>query len=90
MCLLRCSARGQCDPITKQCVCDPFWTQNPIRRYFGDGESNCGNSDFITDVWTFSSFRSTFRPAAANVPHVALSKAGLTQLFVSVWSGSVH
>uniref|UniRef100_A0A667ZQF2 KIAA0319-like C-terminal domain-containing protein n=1 Tax=Myripristis murdjan TaxID=586833 RepID=A0A667ZQF2_9TELE len=42
LCLLRCSGRGQCDPITKECVCDPFWTENLIRRYLGDGESNCG------------------------------------------------
>ncbi|XP_029929061.1 dyslexia-associated protein KIAA0319 [Myripristis murdjan] len=41
LCLLRCSGRGQCDPITKECVCDPFWTENLIRRYLGDGESNC-------------------------------------------------
>lgn len=42
VCLLSCSGRGQCDPITKQCACDPFWTENLIRRYLGDGESNCG------------------------------------------------
>ncbi|XP_056142920.1 dyslexia-associated protein KIAA0319 [Lampris incognitus] len=41
LCLLHCSGRGQCDPITKECVCDPFWTENLIRRLFGDGESNC-------------------------------------------------
>ncbi|XP_044064472.1 dyslexia-associated protein KIAA0319 isoform X2 [Siniperca chuatsi] len=41
VCLLRCSGRGQCDPITKECTCDPFWTENLIRRYLGDGESNC-------------------------------------------------
>ncbi|XP_038566272.1 dyslexia-associated protein KIAA0319 isoform X1 [Micropterus salmoides] len=41
LCLLRCSGRGQCDPITKECTCDPFWTENLVRRYFGDGESNC-------------------------------------------------
>ncbi|GAA6234690.1 dyslexia-associated protein KIAA0319-like [Lates japonicus] len=41
LCLLRCSGRGQCDPVTKECTCDPFWTENLIRRYFGDGESNC-------------------------------------------------
>ncbi|CAL8249817.1 unnamed protein product [Boreogadus saida] len=40
-CLLRCSGRGQCDPITKECVCDPFWTENLIRRFLGDKESNC-------------------------------------------------
>ena len=42
VCLRRCSGHGQCDPITKECVCDPFWTQNLIRRFLGDGESNCG------------------------------------------------
>ncbi|XP_037639869.1 dyslexia-associated protein KIAA0319 homolog isoform X1 [Sebastes umbrosus] len=41
VCLLRCSGHGQCDPITKDCTCDPFWTENLIRRYLGDGESNC-------------------------------------------------
>ncbi|KAM8826800.1 dyslexia-associated protein KIAA0319 isoform 3-T4 [Synchiropus picturatus] len=41
VCFLGCSGRGQCDPVTKECSCDPFWTQNPIRRYLGDGESNC-------------------------------------------------
>ncbi|XP_068567689.1 dyslexia-associated protein KIAA0319 isoform X2 [Cebidichthys violaceus] len=41
LCLLRCSGRGQCDPITKECACDPFWTENLIRRYLGDGENNC-------------------------------------------------
>ncbi|KAM4600395.1 dyslexia-associated protein KIAA0319 [Polymixia lowei] len=41
LCLLHCSGRGQCDPITKECVCDPFWTENLIRRLLGDGESNC-------------------------------------------------
>ncbi|KAM9310379.1 dyslexia-associated protein KIAA0319-like isoform 1-T2 [Pholidichthys leucotaenia] len=41
LCLLLCSGRGQCHPITKQCVCDAFWTENLIRRYLGDGESNC-------------------------------------------------
>ncbi|KAM3873537.1 dyslexia-associated protein KIAA0319 [Diretmus argenteus] len=41
LCLLHCSGRGQCDPITKECVCDPFWTENLIRRFLGDGESNC-------------------------------------------------
>ncbi|XP_060936822.1 dyslexia-associated protein KIAA0319 [Limanda limanda] len=41
LCLLPCSGRGQCDPVTKDCSCDPFWTENVIRRYLGDGESNC-------------------------------------------------
>ncbi|XP_024114153.1 dyslexia-associated protein KIAA0319 isoform X2 [Oryzias melastigma] len=41
VCSLSCSGRGQCDPITKQCACDPFWTDNLVRHYLGDGESNC-------------------------------------------------
>ncbi|XP_034553415.1 uncharacterized protein LOC117822676 [Notolabrus celidotus] len=41
LCQLQCSGRGQCDPITKECLCDPFWTENLIRLYLGDGESNC-------------------------------------------------
>uniref|UniRef100_A0A8C1N6K1 KIAA0319-like C-terminal domain-containing protein n=1 Tax=Cyprinus carpio TaxID=7962 RepID=A0A8C1N6K1_CYPCA len=32
MCLLRCSGRGQCDPITRSCCCDPLWMENPIRN----------------------------------------------------------
>ncbi|KAJ3597960.1 hypothetical protein NHX12_001475 [Muraenolepis orangiensis] len=40
-CLLQCSGRGQCDPITKECVCDPFWTENLVRRFLGDRERNC-------------------------------------------------
>ncbi|CAM4702992.1 unnamed protein product [Leuciscus chuanchicus] len=41
MCLLLCSGRGQCDPVTKSCSCDPLWMENPIRRFLEDGESNC-------------------------------------------------
>ncbi|KAJ8402788.1 hypothetical protein AAFF_G00364600 [Aldrovandia affinis] len=41
MCLLCCSDHGQCDPFTKRCTCDPFWMENPVRRFLGDGESNC-------------------------------------------------
>ncbi|KAJ8353948.1 hypothetical protein SKAU_G00215150 [Synaphobranchus kaupii] len=41
VCLLRCSDHGQCDPFTKRCACDPFWMENPIHRFLGDGVSNC-------------------------------------------------
>lgn len=41
LCLLSCSGHGQCDPISRKCTCDPFWTENVVRRYLGDGESNC-------------------------------------------------
>ncbi|XP_012678367.2 dyslexia-associated protein KIAA0319 [Clupea harengus] len=41
MCLLHCSGRGQCDPVTKSCACDPLWMENPFQRLLEDGESNC-------------------------------------------------
>ncbi|XP_073728419.1 dyslexia-associated protein KIAA0319 isoform X1 [Misgurnus anguillicaudatus] len=41
MCLLLCSGRGECDPITKSCSCDPLWMENPIRRFLDDNGSNC-------------------------------------------------
>ncbi|MBN3270474.1 K0319 protein, partial [Polyodon spathula] len=53
LCLLVCSDHGHCDPITKRCVCYPFWMENLIRRYFGDGESNCEWSVLYVVVATF-------------------------------------
>ncbi|MEE6521029.1 hypothetical protein FKM82_019020, partial [Ascaphus truei] len=41
VCLLKCSGHGHCDPITKSCLCYPFWMENLIQRYFREGESNC-------------------------------------------------
>ncbi|XP_072880127.1 dyslexia-associated protein KIAA0319-like isoform X2 [Hemitrygon akajei] len=41
VCFRKCSGHGDCDPFTKRCVCYPFWMENLIRRYVGDGESNC-------------------------------------------------
>ncbi|KAL4617096.1 dyslexia-associated protein KIAA0319-like [Arapaima gigas] len=41
MCLLSCSAHGRCDPLTRRCVCEPFWMENPVRRFLQDSESNC-------------------------------------------------
>uniref|UniRef100_A0A3B3ZL11 KIAA0319-like C-terminal domain-containing protein n=1 Tax=Periophthalmus magnuspinnatus TaxID=409849 RepID=A0A3B3ZL11_9GOBI len=42
VCQLQCSGQGQCDPVSRLCLCDPFWTENLLRTYLGDGESNCG------------------------------------------------
>lgn len=53
LCLLVCSDHGHCDPITKRCVCYPFWMENLIRRYFGDGASNCEWSVLYVVVATF-------------------------------------
>uniref|UniRef100_A0A3B3ZL95 PKD/Chitinase domain-containing protein n=1 Tax=Periophthalmus magnuspinnatus TaxID=409849 RepID=A0A3B3ZL95_9GOBI len=41
VCQLQCSGQGQCDPVSRLCLCDPFWTENLLRTYLGDGESNC-------------------------------------------------
>ncbi|KAK7886736.1 hypothetical protein WMY93_026357 [Mugilogobius chulae] len=41
VCQLQCSGRGQCDPVSRLCLCDPFWTENLLRTYLGDGQSNC-------------------------------------------------
>ncbi|KAJ0000624.1 hypothetical protein NQD34_012466 [Periophthalmus magnuspinnatus] len=40
VCQLQCSGQGQCDPVSRLCLCDPFWTENLLRTYLGDGESN--------------------------------------------------
>ncbi|XP_016132122.1 dyslexia-associated protein KIAA0319-like [Sinocyclocheilus grahami] len=53
MCLLLCSERGQCDPITKSCSCDPLWMDNPIRRLLDDGESNCDWSVLYVTISCF-------------------------------------
>ncbi|XP_042627860.1 dyslexia-associated protein KIAA0319-like [Cyprinus carpio] len=53
MCLLRCSGRGQCDPITRSCCCDPLWMENPIRRFLDDGESNCDWSVLYVTISCF-------------------------------------
>ncbi|XP_053323635.1 dyslexia-associated protein KIAA0319 homolog [Spea bombifrons] len=54
VCLLKCSGHGQCDPITKSCLCYPFWTENLIQRYISDGESNCDWSVLYITVLTFA------------------------------------
>uniref|UniRef100_A0A8D2KUN1 KIAA0319 n=2 Tax=Varanus komodoensis TaxID=61221 RepID=A0A8D2KUN1_VARKO len=40
-CLLKCSGHGNCDPITKRCICSQLWMENLIQRYLNNGESNC-------------------------------------------------
>ncbi|CAG0918755.1 unnamed protein product, partial [Notodromas monacha] len=41
ICQNECSGVGRCDEATRDCRCDPFWMENPVRRRFGDGEANC-------------------------------------------------
>ena len=43
VCQNNCSGHGHCDMHTKECICEAFWMQNPVRVYvIGDGSYNCG------------------------------------------------
>ncbi|CAH2284496.1 dyslexia-associated KIAA0319 homolog isoform X1 [Pelobates cultripes] len=53
VCFLKCSGHGHCDPITKSCLCYPFWMENLIQRYISDGESNCDWSILYITILTF-------------------------------------
>ncbi|XP_063309125.1 dyslexia-associated protein KIAA0319 homolog [Pelobates fuscus] len=54
VCFLKCSGHGHCDPITKSCLCYPFWMENLIQRYISDGESNCDWSILYITILTFA------------------------------------
>ncbi|CAD1471833.1 unnamed protein product [Heterotrigona itama] len=41
VCQNNCSRHGVCDQETRLCMCEAFWMQNLIQKYFGNGESNC-------------------------------------------------
>lgn len=41
ICQNNCSGHGTCDEATRQCLCEAFWMQNLIQKYFGNGEANC-------------------------------------------------
>ncbi|XP_071632449.1 dyslexia-associated protein KIAA0319 [Temnothorax longispinosus] len=41
ICQNNCSGHGVCDQETRQCLCEAFWMQNLIQKYFGNGDSNC-------------------------------------------------
>ncbi|XP_012263450.2 dyslexia-associated protein KIAA0319-like protein [Athalia rosae] len=41
ICQNNCSGHGVCDQESRQCLCEAFWMQNLIQKYFGNGESNC-------------------------------------------------
>ncbi|XP_015123990.1 dyslexia-associated protein KIAA0319 isoform X2 [Diachasma alloeum] len=41
ICQNNCSGHGVCDEESRQCLCQAFWMQNLIQKYFGNGESNC-------------------------------------------------
>ncbi|XP_066597643.1 dyslexia-associated protein KIAA0319-like protein [Prorops nasuta] len=41
VCQNDCSGHGVCDQETRLCLCEAFWMQNLIQKYFGNGDSNC-------------------------------------------------
>ncbi|XP_076654438.1 dyslexia-associated protein KIAA0319 [Halictus rubicundus] len=41
VCQNNCSGHGVCDQETRSCMCEAFWMQNLIQKYFGNGDSNC-------------------------------------------------
>ena len=41
VCQNNCSGHGVCDQETRLCMCEAFWMQNLIQKYFGNGDSNC-------------------------------------------------
>ena len=41
-CLDNCSNHGTCEPLSKQCICDTLWIENPFRARFGEKAPNCG------------------------------------------------
>ncbi|XP_057326947.1 dyslexia-associated protein KIAA0319-like protein [Microplitis mediator] len=41
ICQNNCSGHGVCDEESRQCLCEAFWMQNLLQKYFGNGESNC-------------------------------------------------
>ena len=44
VCQNNCSGHGTCDESSRRCLCEAFWMQSFVRKYFGDGESNCGTN----------------------------------------------
>lgn len=41
ICQNKCSGHGICDEESRECLCEAFWMQNLIEKYFGYGEANC-------------------------------------------------
>ena len=42
VCQNQCSGHGTCQQSTRECICEPFWTENFVRRRLMDGKKNCG------------------------------------------------
>lgn len=53
VCQNNCSGHGVCDQATRACLCEAFWMQSFLRKYLGDGESNCGKFGFLVCCLNF-------------------------------------
>ena len=42
ICQNPCSGHGKCQEATRECLCEPFWIENWVRRHLMDGRRNCG------------------------------------------------
>ena len=42
VCQNDCSGHGKCQEATRECICEPFWIENSVRRHLMDGKKNCG------------------------------------------------
>ena len=42
VCQNDCSGHGKCQESTRECICEPFWIENSVRRHLMDGKRNCG------------------------------------------------
>ena len=44
VCQNLCSGHGKCQEATRECICEPFWIENWVRRNLMDGKKNCGKN----------------------------------------------
>lgn len=54
ICQNNCSGHGVCEQETRLCLCEAFWMQDPIRKHFGDGDSNCDWSILYVVIGLFA------------------------------------
>jgi len=71
-----CLGHGVCDQETRQCLCEAFWMQNLIQKYFGNGDSNCGMLNY--------SFYYILLPNTQNVPIYIISFELFNIIYFSV------
>ena len=51
VCQNQCSGHGKCQEATRECICEPFWIENWVRRHLMDGRKNCGKEIRQRHFW---------------------------------------